>query len=503
MDMRLPNSFSIFPVSGKKPLVQWGEYSKRLPNEKEKKNWESKGSNYGIATGSISKILVLDDDGGLDIAKYRVPKTLSQKTPKGGRHYFFKWTEDLNSKITTKVGVLDKVDTRGEGGYVCFYGFEKPYFTVPIALPPKWLIDLLPNKHDTSKMLGNRSNCKGPDCEESHNCVSDTHEKSKIQELLERMSHDSGNRNDSFFRIASSLRDRGYSFEDILGILTPKAREVEFPLKELGITIRSATKYQPTRQEISTEQASSIEEFLKDQEKVEWIVPGIIAKRSIGFVAGLPETGKTWMMIDLAIQCAKGGLWLNKFPVEKQKVLYIDQERFKGETQRRFKAIINGSTLQQPFGDALSVKSGTTVRINLQHSFDAFRKELSELRPSLVIIDSFVTFHTNEENNRKDIQEVLERVKELRNEFGCTFLFIHHENKMAFDKESGDPSISQMAGSIAIPAVAETVLTVRKQDAESSMVYMTKSTLATRIEPFLIKIEDANEEKTAISVLAY
>ena len=60
-----------------------------------------------------------------------------------------------------------------------------------------------------------------------------------------------------------------------------------------------------------------------------------------------------------------------------------------------------------------------------------------------------------------------------------------------------------MAGSIAIPAAAETVLTVRKQDSESSMVYHTKSTLSSTSAPFLVKVTDENEEKTKIRVEAF
>ncbi len=150
------------------------------------------------------------------------------------------------------------------------------------------------------------------------------------------------------------------------------------------------------------------------------------------------------------------------------------------------------------------MRCGTSTRLDLQHSYEAFRKEVSEIRPDIIIIDSFATFHTREENNRKDIQEVLERVKEIRTDFGCTFIFIHHENKLAFNKDGDqEPSISQMAGSIAIPAACETVMTVRKQDSESSMVYHTKSTMAPTISPFLVKVTDENEEKTKIKVEAF
>ena len=492
--MSIPSYFSTFPVRDKKPLVGWADFQERKPTKDELDSWYTKYGNYqrGIVTGAISKILVLDDDGGLDLEKYPIPKTLIQNTPRGGKHYFFRWTSDLDGKVTTRTEILPKVDIRGKGGFVVLYGFSRPYHLQPIAEPPQWLIDLLPNREPS--VLPSAPSIRGEQ---------DNLEKSYIQELLDGIHI--GNRNDSFTRIAGSFRGRGYSSADIFGILSTKAREVGFGLDELKIICDSVNRYAPNIR-IDDNRANSIEDFLKDQETVEWICEGMIAKRSIGFIAGLPETGKTWAVIDLAIECAKGGgMWLGKFPVTKQKVLFIDQERFRGETQRRFKSLISGIeslTKSEPITN-LFVKSGTTIRLNLQHSFDAFRKELSELRPDLVIVDSFVTFHTCEENNRKDIQTVLERVKELRNEFGCTFLFIHHENKNAFDKESGDPSIAQMAGSIAIPAVAETVFTVRKHDNDSSMFYHTKSTLSSTVSPFLVKVVDQNIEKTKIKIEAY
>lgn len=487
--MNIPPFFSRFPVSGKKPLVPWSEYSKRLPTVEELKKWEG-NKEWGIATGPVSRIIVLDDDGGLDVKKYPIPRTWTVRTPRGGTHYYFQYVEKLAEKVTTRTEILPKVDIRGSGGFAVFYGWERPYQATPLAYPPQWLIDLLPNKDGIRNSQIANNNLE-------------TENKSHLQELLDAISV--GNRNESFFRVASSLRARGYSIPDIRSLLVPKAREVGFDLGELDLTLeKSVSKYDPgVRPDES--QTQTIDDFLKDQETVEWICEGLIAKKSIGFVVGLPETGKTWAMIDLAVQCAKGdGLWLGKFPVKKQKVLFIDQERFKGETQRRFRCVLGALTgsASPDLSQNLFIKSGTTTRLNLQHSFDAFRKELSEIKPDLVIIDSFVSFHTSEENNRKDIQAVLERVKELRNEFGCTFLFIHHENKMAFDKEQGEPSIAQMAGSIAIPAVAETVFTVRKT-ADGSMFYQTKSTLASTHEPFLLKVEDVTPDKSQIRVTAY
>ncbi len=488
---KIPSTFNIIPVKDKRPQIAWKEFTER-PQTQEEKNQFANCEQVGIVTGKVSGILVLDDDGGLDLEKYKVPKTWTVKTPRGGTHYYFKWDYSLGSKVTTKVGVLPQVDVRGDGGYVVFYGFQRPYFTTVLSAPPQWLIDLLPNKYsDSVPVLGST-------------------EKSKLQELLDDIKP--GNRNDSFTRIAGSLRSRGYSSSDMYGMLSPKAREVGFGLNELQIITESVGRYKPRDAEpTESTTGSSIEEFLKDTETVEWIVPGVIAKKSIGFVAGLPETGKTWMLIDLAIEFARPltgveqGLWLGKMPVGHGKVLFIDQERFKGETQRRFRSVLSAKGLSAShLSTSLFVRCGTSTRLDLPHSFDAFHKEMSELQPDLVIIDSFATIKVGEENNRTEIQKVLEKIKELRNEFNCTFLFIHHESKAAYNtEESGEPSIAHMSGSVAIPAAAELVLTVRKQDAESSMVYHTKSTLASTISPFLVKVTDENEEKTKIKVEAF
>ena len=478
------NTFNIIPVKDKVPTSPWSEYFNRKQTKEERENY-LKSKEIGIVTGKVSNIFVLDDDGGLDLSKYHLPKTYTQKTPRGGTHYLFKWIPELDNKVTTRTNIMDKVDVRGHGGYIKYYGFDKKgVFT--LSFPPKWLIDLLPNKIKDN-VLNKRDSV------------------TSINNIQE------GNRNDSFTRLAGSLRAKGYNEDEIFDLLESKANDVNFPLSELKLVCKSVSRYEP-KVRVNNDVAEGLESFLEDEQKVEWIIPGLIARNSIGFVAGLPETGKTWTLIDLAISLSvednKDVLWLGKFNIVKHplKVLFIDQERFKGETQRRFKAVIKGKGLTpKNLQNNLYIKCGTTTRLDLQHSFEAFRKELCEIKPDIVMVDSFATFHTKEENSRKDIQEVLEKIKELRNEFGCTFLFIHHENKNAFNKgdDADEPSIAQMAGNVAIPASAETVLTVRKHNEGTSMIYHTKSTLSSTEEPFLVRVIDNKDDKSEIIVQAH
>jgi hypothetical protein len=506
----LSKGISIIPIIGptsqseemyKSPaLKSWKEYQNRRPTIQEVNNWFSTSRyNMAIVTGQISKIFCLDIDerhNGYDsIKNFQIPFTWHDKSP-NGEHYYFRLDQDIGNSI----GILPGIDIKGNGGYVVVppsigydgtsYEWIKSPGNSPLAYPPKWLLDLISSstKNDTSNKQG------------------------WVGEALLTM--EVGNIDNTLFKVLSRLRHDNYTKQDAFTLLKPYADERGATIGHLEEKIEHVwSTYTPgdklleeiKNQEDTTNETYSISSFLALEDKVTWIVPGIISDKSLGFIAGLPETGKTWICMDLAVECAKGGgYWLGKFPVKDAKVLYIDQERWKGETKRRLSAIIGAKSISRDSIDAnLFIKSGTTIRLDLQHSFDAFRREVEKLKPDLIIVDSFATFHTKEENNRKDIQEVLERVKLLRNEFGCAFLFVDHEGKSVFSDEDKTPSMAKMVGSIGKPAAAEYVLTVRKESEDASMVYHTKSTLGKAVEPFLVKVEDLNHVKTKISVKAY
>lgn len=473
--------FNLMPVKDKKPLAAWKDLTEREQTIEERNKIISEHTvgSIGVICGSISKVFVLDDDGSDELKNYHIPRTATVKTPRGGRHHYFRWTQELNNKVTTRTGVLDKVDTRGDGGYCVFYGWEQAPNIVPFAEPPKWLIDKLPNKTGTRE-IGK------PTTVEVISSIKD------------------GNRNASFASLAGGLRRNGYSAEAIFELLKPKAKEVGFAEGELWIICRSIARYEPAA---TPDQGESVDSFLADAKKVDWFCEPIVAKNCIGFVAGLPEAKKTWLLMDLAIEMARGGgLWLKKFPVSGGKVLFLDQERAKSETQRRLKAVIAGKGLDaSTLKGQLFVRCGSSTKLDLQHSYDAFRKELGDIKPDVVMIDSFATFHTKEESNRMEIQQVLERIKKLRDEFNCAFLLVHHETKASYQnrKEGGIPSYLDMSGNVAIPAAAEMTLSVVQHDDEKSMVHHTKSTLGVKIAPFLVKVIDLEPDRSKIAVEAY
>ena len=485
---------SLFPVDNttKMPLIQWKRLQTARPSLEEVKDWFSTNNrSVGVCMGQISGLFLLDFDFATHpesrtfFETHDWPTTWEEKTKSGGRHLYFSWSPALELKKTNTTGLIHLgVDTKGQGGYAKMAPSEGYEWIVgpddaPLANLPDWLFNLLPARESTAVMQSN---------------------------WINKLVIKDGNRNQEFTRLAGSLRARGYNPDEIFFFLSGQATSVGLGENELRTICQSVGRYPAGTRSLEVSQASpeAIGQFLEAKEKIEWIAEPYIAKRTVGFIAGLPETMKTWIAMDLAVECARGGgQWLGRFSVNGARVLFVEQERFKGETQRRFAAIIAGKEISMD-GLDLHIQCGTSIRLDEPLSFEKFRQDMARLRPELVIIDSFATFHSTDENHRGEIQQVLEKIKQMRTEFGCTFLFIDHESKAAFNDKYDDvsPSALRIVGSIGKIAAAEFCLTVRRQDALSSFMYHTKSTMASTGAPVLVRLRDLVEDRSQIAIEA-
>lgn len=115
--------WSVFPIIlslddkgkvQKKPAIAWREYQERLPTDEELHRWFDKPqyNGIGVATGELSGIVVVDEDRAIGNEFY---SSMQVKTISGGKHYYFKWTEELRNDSA----INDKpLDFRGDGGFV-------------------------------------------------------------------------------------------------------------------------------------------------------------------------------------------------------------------------------------------------------------------------------------------------------------------------------------------------------------------------------------------------
>jgi len=143
------------------PLVKWSKYQQQLPSEEEINHWCNRYTNYGLATGELSRIVVVDVDmANLEEAEMILGETLTSPimvhTPSGGMHIWYRWSEELRNTVKLEGA---PIDFRGDGGYVVIppskhkdgaYLFKKPITpTLKMLIPdlPQSIVRLLSMNH--------------------------------------------------------------------------------------------------------------------------------------------------------------------------------------------------------------------------------------------------------------------------------------------------------------------------------------------------------------------
>ncbi|MCM8794583.1 MAG: AAA family ATPase [Candidatus Omnitrophica bacterium] len=318
-----------------------------------------------------------------------------------------------------------------------------------------------------------------------------------------------GNRNATFARIAGRLRRDGWEADDILVFLTPHAEKSGFPLAELRREVEGLCRRYPvgkpspsspnnkgaTETESKPLQALPLAAFLESGgQTIEWSVERILPKEGAGILAGPAGYGKSWMLLDLAIECARGGKWLGQLPTTATRVLYLDEESSPSLLRKRLRKLLGGKKLPQ---DGLDVHFcvGQGFSLSRPDAVEQLRILLGSLRPGLVIIDSLIRVHRAEENSASEMAQVFEVVKNLIREYRCAFLFADHQRKPGHFGTSLD---LLLRGSSEKAAFVDTLLSLQKKE-ESLIVEHSKSRCDEAVPAFVVEIKDREPDTTTVA----
>lgn len=148
--------------NGKAPLVA-GAFDGEKPEIV--RQWVAEGGNYGIITGSINHIAVIDIDNhhGVDGQKnlddfleaydIQLPQTMKVTTPSGGTHLYFKLSSDYDdTQFLQQHPHLEGVDFQTHGRFVVGWGsqIDGKHYVKSLALPmaqlPQAWIELFKDK---------------------------------------------------------------------------------------------------------------------------------------------------------------------------------------------------------------------------------------------------------------------------------------------------------------------------------------------------------------------
>ena len=105
----------------KRPVVKWQKYQTEKPTVEELTTWVNAGyTSWGMATGELSRIVVVDvDTDKLEDAEAVLGVSLHSnmmvRTISGGTHIYYKWSEELRNTVKLENA---PIDFRGDGGMV-------------------------------------------------------------------------------------------------------------------------------------------------------------------------------------------------------------------------------------------------------------------------------------------------------------------------------------------------------------------------------------------------
>jgi putative DNA primase/helicase len=217
----LDKGWYIFPCvnNEKRPLTENG-FKDSSTDLKQIESWESNfpDANWAIETGNRSGVFVVDIDvknnaqgeeslTELEQQYFLLPQTLTANTASGGRHLYFN-CNDLN--IRNRTGIRNGIDIRANGGYVLAppsIVMDKSYTWVDenteIADAPPWLIDFITSDHNTKEIRNYALTLEGVG---------------------------QGSRNDSIFKYACVLLNKGTSFQEAQVLVNEAAKNCNPPL---------------------------------------------------------------------------------------------------------------------------------------------------------------------------------------------------------------------------------------------------------------------------------
>jgi len=204
-------------------------------------------------------------------------------------------------------------------------------------------------------------------------------------------------------------------------------------------------------------------DLLTEVGDMEWLVKGWLAKRDIALLAGRAGCGKSTTAAELAVALAGGrnGEGFLGIPLDKTvPVIYLDEEAGKDDLIRLFRRL--GIDKEHPLPN-LHVASCVGLRLDNDESIQKIEHEIKDKNPGLIILDTASHFFGDaDENNAADVARMFKPLFRLREEYGSTFLIIHHLRKAPSSYGGAAPTddlMDRVRGSSAFTTQASTVWT--------------------------------------------
>lgn len=488
--------YPVFPcASGRKaPLTEHGLLEASTDAEQITQWWtQHPSANIAIRTEGL---VVVDVDGAENAWLADDPDKLADLdvaplsiTPRGGRQYFFHQPERRAWRNTAS-RIAPRVDTRANGGYVLVapsvvdakpyrWEAERELGVAPPRLPepPEWLIDLL----DALAISNGTAANSAPG-----------------NEIPE------GQRNGTLARLAGAMRRVGMSHAEISAALQQVNADrctPPLPLREVEQVAASVARYEPHGVSVALAENHwaqdrgppgqlrplTVRELMTAHPTLRApLISGVLRRGETMNVIAPPKTGKSWLVLALAMGVATGRRWLGTFETIAGNVLIVDNELHPETLAHRMPQVAEGLRIgMNEIAETVSVHS---LRGQLRDIFSLgqYFESIEPGRYALIVLDAFYRFMPRDmdENDNGTMANIYNHVDALADRLGCSFVLIHHATK---GNQSGKAVTDVGAGAGSQSRAADAHVVLRPHEERGAVVLEAAVRSWAPVEPMVLR----------------
>lgn len=228
-------------------------------------------------------------------------------------------------------------------------------------------------------------------------------------------------------------------------------------------------------------------ELVQDEiPEVPSLAVGLLPKLGLGSLTADVGTMKTWAMLDASISVAIGEPIWGRFPVpDPGPVIYLDEECGRAEITRRLTMLVKARGINPDL--PLRVNCFGGYLLDDPNSLEALKRDLSSIGPCLVILDSLIRFHTQDENSSQGMAVVSGALRSLSQDVGTAVISITHPRKLSM---VSNEALERVRGSKEIPAGLDVCLFGRPLADGSLVVETAKMRHGERPVPFALRLDE-------------
>ena len=460
----------------KTPRVKWQHYQKIQPSREEIQQWHNQypSANWAAITGITFAVVDVDKEEAVEwVEQGNISRTpLKQTSPRGGVHYFYSLGSEL---IRNSVG-LNKIDIRGDGGYIMVapsHGynieFDQNYPMSSMEDLPVLVQDDLQKVH----MYNNGG---------------------KVETIREKLTEDpkqEGSRNDTLARLVGKWVKEGWGMREVM-IKAQDWNQTCFPPMDLievtrttisivsghikrhpddvdaGVMQWQTSKWQTDINEDLKEiqsQEDPLDELKREgEEKPEQGPLGLqpfsadewhemnddgidqywgdafIFQKSRVLLLGKPKIGKSNWLGAFAAGATTGTDFMDVPFSRPLKVMWFQAEIIAEFLKRRietyYKRFAGDDDLIRMGHNNLIISGRLRKNLMKDQDIQAFSDEIAFHKPDIVMIDPIINFFDGEENSNTEIRKLMDRVDMLMELNDVAVILAHHTGKERADDKS-------------------------------------------------------------------